>query len=58
MFSKIIFGSSLFLSGLAFAETEENKDAEPIAVVCTGENCPTDTEEASVDVEEQPAENK
>jgi len=61
MFNKIIFGSSLFLSALAFAETEENKDTEPVAVVCAGENCSAEsnTQATSVEViEEQPAENK
>lgn len=58
MFNKIVFGSSLFLSALAFAETEEKKDAEPVSVVCVGENCPADTQEAPVDVKGQPAENK
>ncbi len=59
--NKIVFGSSLFLSVLAFAETEENKDVEPVSVVCTGESCPTEPvpqEETPVEVEEQPAENK
>jgi len=62
MFNKIVFGSSLFLSALALAETEENKDTKPVTVVCTGENCPTEPvpqEEAPVEViEEQSAENK
>ena len=61
MFNKIVFGSSLFLSALAFAETEENKDTEPVTVVCTGENCPAEsnTQEAPVEViEEQASENK
>lgn len=60
--NKIAFGSSLFLSVLAFAETEENKDTKPVAVVCTGENCPVEPvsqEETPVEViEEQVAENK
>ena len=60
MFNKIVFGSSLFLSVLAFAETEEKEVVEPVAVVCTGENCPTESipqEEAPVEIEEQTAEN-
>ena len=61
MFNKIVFGSSLFLSVFAFAETKENEVVEPVAVVCTGENCPTEPvpqEEAPIEViEEQTAEN-
>ena len=61
MLNKIVFGSSLFLSFLAFAESEDNKDVKPAPVVCTGENCPTEPvaqEETPVEGEEQPAENK
>lgn len=56
--NKIVFGSSLFLSVLAFAETEEKKDVEAVPVVCTGDNCPTDVQEIPVIVEEQTVENK
>ena len=56
--NKIVFGSSLFLSVLAFAETEEQKDVEAVSVVCTGDNCPTDTQETPGVVEEQTVENK
>ncbi len=55
MLNKIVFGSSLFLSALAFAETEENKDTKSVPVVCTGENCSealTSQEEVPVEVEE------
>lgn len=59
MFGKIVFGTSLFFSVLAFADTVENKDAEAVSVVCTGENCPEDVAQAApVDVVEQPAETK
>ena len=59
MFNKIVFGSSLFLSSLVFAETEENKEVEPVSVVCAGENCSADAQETPVEViEEQPVENK
>ena len=59
--NKILFGSSLFVSVLAFAETADNKDVEAVPVVCTGEDCPTetvDTQKAPVEVLETTVENK
>ena len=56
--NKIVFGSACFFNVLAFAETVENKDTEVVPVVCTGENCPTDIQDAPVEVVEQSEENK
>ncbi len=60
MINKIIFGSSLFFSILAFAGTVENvgdNDVEPVPV-CTGGDCPEGTNDVPVKNLEQVSENK